>query len=105
MSLDADLLTVSQIVARLPGARGARRVHPATVVRWITGGCPARDGTRVKLPATRAGSRWLVRPADLEAFFAALTADPGPATTPPRSPAAANKATEAAVRELQRRGG
>ena len=59
MSADAELLTVSQVVARLPGARGARRVHPATVVRWITAGCPARNGTRVRLAATRAGSRWL----------------------------------------------
>jgi hypothetical protein len=104
MPVDAELLTISQIVTRLPGARGARRVHPATVVRWITAGCPARDGTRVRLAATRAGSRWLVRPSDLDAFFAALAADPVPPADPPRSPAARNRAAEAAGRELEQLG-
>ena len=83
MSVDPDLLTISQIAARLPGSRGARRVHPATVIRWIVVGCPNRNGQRVKLTATRAGSRWLVRAADLDAFFVALAAD----STPPSSPA------------------
>lgn len=101
MSVDADLLTISQIVARLPGSRGARRVHPATVVRWITTGCPARDGTRVRLAATRCGARWLIAPGDLDAFFAALAADPTPPTTPPRSPAARNQASERAAAELR----
>jgi hypothetical protein len=103
MSADADLLTISQIVARLPGSRGARRVHPATVTRWILTGCPARDGRRVKLAATRAGSRWLVREADLQAFFAALAADAVP-PTPPRTCTFRLKSSERAARELERMG-
>jgi hypothetical protein len=106
MPVEPDLLTVSQIVARLPGSRGARRVHPATVTRWILVGCTARDGRRVKLPATRAGSRWLVRESDLQAFFEALAADPAITTPAPaaRTPAARRKASEHAARQLERMG-
>jgi hypothetical protein len=101
-----DLLTVSQVVAKLPGSRGARRLHPATVTRWILVGCPARDGRRVKLAATRAGSRWLIRESDLRAFFEALAADPNPASPPPptRTTAARQRAAEAAAAKLRRMG-
>ncbi|VTS01497.1 unnamed protein product [Gemmata massiliana] len=68
-------LTVSQVAARLPGSRGARRIHPATVIRWILIGCPARNGERVKLPALRVGTRWLIDEVELNAFFAALAAN------------------------------
>jgi hypothetical protein len=99
-------LTVSQVCRRLPGARGARNVTPSTVTRWILAGCPARSGVRVKLAATRAGSRWLIRLADLDAFFAALkgeSSDTPPAAPPVRATAARRRA-EAAGRELARRG-
>jgi hypothetical protein len=104
MSADPDLLTISQIVARLPGSRGARRVHPATVTRWILVGCPARDGRRVKLTATRVGSRWLVRESDLQAFFGTLAADPTTPAPATRTPAARCKASENAARQLERMG-
>ncbi|HEV3436965.1 MAG TPA: helix-turn-helix domain-containing protein [Gemmata sp.] len=104
MSTDPDLLTISQVCARLPGARGARRVCPSTVTRWILAGCPARDGIRIKLTATRCGSRWLVRPADLDAFFAKLAADPTTTSPETRSPASRNKAAAKADDELQKMG-
>ncbi len=107
MSIDPDLLTISQIVARLPGSRGARRIHPATITRWILDGCPSRDGHRVKLVATRAGSRWLVRESDLQAFFDALAADPTAnlsSSQSTRTPTARDKASERAARELERMG-
>lgn len=104
MSADSDLLTLSQIAARLPGSRGARRTHPATVTRWILAGCPARDGQRVRLAATRAGSRWLVREADLQTFFAALAADTSATPVPAPRSANTNLAAERAARELQRLG-
>ena len=49
----AELLTVSQVCSRIPGARGARHVTPSTVTRWILTGCPSLTGKRVKLVATR----------------------------------------------------
>jgi hypothetical protein len=64
--------TLTQIADRIPGARGAKRVSPSTITRWILQGCPSRTGQRVKLAATRVGGRWCVRPVDLDAFFTAL---------------------------------
>ncbi len=100
-----DLLTVAQVCGRLPGKTGGR-VNKSTVTRWIIDGCPARDGTRVRLAATRCGSRWLIDPVDLDAFFAALAAR---STTPPSTAksttrtetdrtAAARRAAEALAR-------
>ena len=103
MSVDPDLLTVSQICRKLPGARGARNVTPSTVTRWILAGCAARDGTRVRLSATRAGSRWLVRLADLDHFFSALAAEPVQPVLP-RSPAARTDASDMAGEQLKEMG-
>jgi|SRR5262245_20647243 len=105
MSTDSDQLTVSQVCRRLPGARGARNVTPSTVTRWILLGCPSRTGERVRLTATRAGSRWLIRLADLDEFFAKLKGDISDAPKPgtPSASAALQRA-QAAGRELARRG-
>jgi hypothetical protein len=101
------LLTLSQVCRPYAGARGARHVTPSTVTRWILSGCPARDGTRVRLPATRVGCRWLVSPADLNAFFARLAADPADVVVAPPTKSAGSRvdrAAAAAAAELIRRG-
>ena len=101
-------LTVAQVCGRLPGARGAERVSPATVTRWILTGCPSRRGERVRLRATRVGSRWLIDPDDLDAFFKALGEDPPAATAtivPPVTPGPTNaqrRTHDAAVKKLDR---
>ncbi len=98
----ANLLTVSQVCRRYPG-KGAESLAPSTVTRWILLGCPARDGTRVKLNATRAGSRWLVDPADLDTFFARLKGEidprpaPVPATTTPNTAGRAKAAIKTLI--------
>jgi hypothetical protein len=97
------LLTISQVCSRLPGARGAKRTSPSTIVRWITAGCPGRTGDRVRLRATRAGSRWLVAPADLDAFFESLGADPAATptpTAPTRTTAQQRRGHEASMQNL-----
>jgi hypothetical protein len=99
-----DLLTVSQVCRQFPGARGARHVTPSTVTRWILAGCPARSGERVRLAATRCGSRWLIRPVDLDAFFTALKGDIADAPSSVPNPSAGRRRAEAAGRELARRG-
>ncbi|MCE9567343.1 MAG: helix-turn-helix domain-containing protein [Planctomycetes bacterium] len=103
------LLTISQVCDRVPGARRNRRISPSTATRWILFGCPARNGQRVRLAATRVGGRWLVHPAALEEFFVALAnTDPVSQSPtqqrPPRSEAQRSAASEAAARELKRRG-
>lgn len=100
MADDDTYLTVSQVCAKLPGARGARRLSPSTITRWILAGCPARTGGQVKLAATRCGGRWLVRPDDLDAFFAALAGETP--TEPTKHPADATrrKAVDRATKQL-----
>ena len=99
-------LTLPQIAATIPGARGAKQVSGATLTRWILVGCKRRDtGEVVKLAATRAGWRWLVKQSDLDAFFAALA---GEIDTPPaeETPTAAErrKAIARANRNLEAAG-
>jgi len=103
------LLTISQVCRRIPGARGNERITPSTVCRWILVGCPARNGQRVRLAATRAGSRWIVKLTALEEFFASLGATDPATSTPakqhvPRTEAQRRTASEAAAKELERRG-
>jgi hypothetical protein len=102
MSNEAPLITLAQAAARYPGHRGAVRLHPATITRWILRGVRALDGQRVRLEAVRVGCRWLTSEAALARFAAALAMSCDP--TPPRSPAARNKAAEAAARELEKLG-
>ena len=102
-------LTLAQIAANIPGARGSKNLNPGTLTRWILQGCTARSGEKIRLAATRAGSRWLVQQADLDAFFAALAADPAavlPVTTPRSETKAkkAKKSSQAAGRKLENMG-
>ncbi len=105
-SASSGLLTVSQVCDRVPGARGAKRLHPSTITRWILFGCPARDGKRVRLPATRAGSRWLVHPKDLDGFFTALAAETAEPPTVPQTKKVEQRrrSSQRAADELARRG-
>ena len=104
-----DMLTISQVCRRYPGARGNARMNPSTVPRWILKGCPSRSGVRVKLRATRAGGRWLIAPEALDEFFAALAstapeAVPTAAVTPRRTENERSTASALAAKNLVRRG-
>jgi hypothetical protein len=83
MQTGNQFLTIASICGRLPGAKGAPHISPSTVTRWILVGCPAQSGGRVKLAATRAGGRWLVKESDLEEFFSALAGDATRSLQPP----------------------
>jgi hypothetical protein len=76
--------------------------HPATLTRWILKGRRLRDGSFRKLPATRFPGGWRVRPADLDAFLADLTADRlgAPDQPAPRSPAECRQGYERAEAAL-----
>jgi len=79
------------------------------VTRWILRGCPSLGGERVKLAASRVGSRWLIAPSDLEAFFAALAstragADASKPCADRRSSRERQVASARAAKELERRG-
>src|SRR5262245_52456703 len=101
---ESELLTISQVCGRLPGARGNRRVHPSTRVRWILPGCTSRAGERIKLSATRAGGRWLVSPVALTDFFESLGSPAAPTATTrrqrTRTESQRKRATQAATEQL-----
>jgi|SRR5579883_1264941 len=100
-------LTVSQICSSYPG-RGGRRLHPATVGRWIADGVKVPSGHRLRLRATRLGTRWLVDPEDWDRFLADLTAAQLPAAegeaTPSRTPGERHRAAAEAGAELRKLG-
>jgi hypothetical protein len=107
-------LTVGQVARLFPPTRNGRPVHKATVTRWILDGVGLRDGSRLRLRADRAPGGWLVEPAAVKEFLAALTADRlGPTACPAatfhrpstgRAEVARRHEAEHADRELDRLG-
>jgi len=98
----SDYLTVREICNRLPGSRGARHLNPATVTRWILSGVSTPSG-RIRLPATRVGSRWLIPEAEFGKFLRTVTehALPEPAVpTPPITTSESHRRADAASRQL-----
>lgn len=70
------LISLTEVCALLPGARGAKRLHRQTIARWIEKGVKGKSGERVKLEAKRVGHRWLTTAAAVEVFFALLAEMP-----------------------------
>lgn len=100
---DEPLISLAQAAVKLPGHRGAKRLHPATLTRWILTGVRGVDGRRVKLEAVRVGCRWLTSEAALQRFADALGSPPAD-NPPPRTPTARQKASERAAAELRATG-
>ncbi len=73
-------------------------IHPSTARRWHTKGVKRADGVLVKLNISFVGARLFLAHADLDKFLSELNSDTGADTaqTPPRSPAARQKASERA---------
>ena len=94
--------SLSAVRTRFPGARTNGLLHLSTLIRWCTRGIRQPDGTRVRLRAVRAGSRWLTSDQWVDDFIAALTAAHigEEAATAPRSPTQRQHESEAAGREL-----
>ena len=53
--------------SRLPGSRGGARVHGATISSWILKGIESPHG-RIRLAATRTGSRWSIKESSSSKF-------------------------------------
>ncbi len=97
-----QMLSVVVVAGRFPGRAGKPRLHPSGVVRWIVEGVRLPDGSRLRLRAIRAGSKWLTSEEWLAEFLDAQTrAALGRAAGETRTPTAAQAAAEAAGRELQ----
>jgi hypothetical protein len=100
---EEPLISLSQAAARFPGHRGADRLHPATLTRWILKGVKALDGRRVKLEAVRIGCRWLTSEPALQRFADAL-GNPPDDPPPARTPTARQRASDRADAELRAMG-
>lgn len=100
---DEELISLAAAAARFPGHRGARRLHTATLTRWILKGARALDGRRVKLEAIRLGCRWLTSEPALHRFAEALgpTTGDGPAA---RTPSVRQRESERAAAQLREMG-
>jgi hypothetical protein len=106
-----DLATESTLslaaAARLvPPARGGKRTHLSTLLRWIVRGAKAPDGSPVRLEAIRLGGRWLTSREALQRFVERLTPDLDTvATVPtPRTPGRRQRASERAAQQLEKMG-
>ncbi len=107
LDLTAEQPISLEAAARLvPPARGGKRCHISTLLRWIVDGSRAPDGSRVRLEAVRLGGKWVTSAAALQRFAERLTPRPadGPAPPPPRTPGQRRRAAERAGAELQKLG-
>lgn len=75
-------------------------IHPATLTRWIHRGVRLRDGTIVRLEASRIGYRFHTSREAVARFLAALNPASAP-TSPTRTPQTRRAAAEAAGRRLE----
>ena len=100
---DEPTIGVAEVARRFPSARGAGRIHPQTVVRWIQRGVKAASGRRVKLEAVRVGYRWMTSEAAVKRFLTSATESETPAPSL-RSPSQRQKVSEAAAHELEQFG-
>lgn len=105
MSAGIVYRSLSDVRSRFPGARKNAILHLATMIRWCTRGIRQPDGSRVRLRAIRAGSRWLTTDAWVDEFIAVLTVAhiPDQGAPIPRSPTQRNRASQAAAKELAER--
>jgi hypothetical protein len=102
-----DLITLAEAMKRIPPARRGRKTHLSTLVRWITEGARAPDGTRVRLEAVRVGARWMTTIPALQRFVERLTpaVDQPPAERGrPRSPTSRERASRRAEQALEKAG-
>jgi hypothetical protein len=92
----------------VPPARGGKKTHLSTLLRWITRGAKGPRGEVVRLEAIRLGGRWMTTRTALQRFAEALTPHPGseaalPSPTP-RMAGQRQRAAEQAARDLDRLG-
>jgi hypothetical protein len=66
-----------------PAGRRGGPMHISCLLRWITQGAKAPDGSRVRLEAIRMGGRWITSRQALQRFAEALTPRLVPETAPP----------------------
>jgi len=67
--------SITQVASRFPSNRGDKRVHTATITRWILEGVTLSDGSKVKLRAVRFPAGWRTTDEWVDEFLEAITAN------------------------------
>jgi hypothetical protein len=101
--LTEHVLSLAEACRVVPPARGGKSCHISTLLRWITHGVSAPSGERVRLRASRLGSRWLTSREAIAEFMEALTPcqeTPALAQTP-RTPGKRRRDAEQSGRKLE----
>jgi hypothetical protein len=99
------VISLTEATRRLPPGRKGRGPHLSTLIRWIVDGARGPAGVIVRLEALRLGGRWVTSDEALQRFAERLTPD---LTNCPsqvsHSPAARQRASERAARQLEKLG-
>lgn len=94
-----DGMSLADAACLFPPLREGRKVHPATILRWITSGVRTADDRTVKLEGIRLGCRWLTTRAAVARFI--NDQQPRPAgQTPAAHPTRREEAVERELVEL-----
>ena len=98
-------LSLAAAARLVPPARGGKRCHLSTILRWIVKGSKAPDGTTVRLEGARVGGRWLTTLQALRRFSERLTPQLGETSQlAPRGPGNRRRDSERAAKELEQLG-
>lgn len=102
--LTENVISLGTAARMFPGSRGAEQTSPSTVYRWAVKGTRTSDGRTIRLEHFRAGCRVMTTRQAVERYVQALTSTGNSDTTPIRTPAARTRASEDAVRALEKLG-
>jgi hypothetical protein len=98
-------LSLAAAARLVPPARGGKRCHLSTILRWITKGSKAPDGSVIRLEGRRLGGRWLTSKEALKRFSDLLTPHiDAEALATPRGPGKRRRDSEQAGKLLQQLG-
>lgn len=103
-----DVINLRDVVDLIPSVRTGKhgkRLHYATLWRWVRRGVKTPDGGTVRLEARKCGSRWVTSHAAVERFLAAQTPMlDSEAVSVPRTPSRRQRDADDVERRLDRIG-
>jgi hypothetical protein len=101
---EEPLISLAAATKFIPPSRGGAPCSFSCMVRWHQKGARAADGSLIRLEALRVGGRLCTSVAALQRFFQALSARPGEASAPSRTPTIRRRAIEQADRICEEAG-
>src|SRR4051794_26522232 len=97
-------LTAHEATRLIPSYRPGQPTHHSRIIRAITKGSRAIDGTLVRLEAVRLGGQWITSVEAIQRWAERLAQGQPAQPVAPRTSTARRKAVEHADRELEKLG-